>query len=90
LSKAAVRLLRSVGGSSASFSSTAAAPGGQRQGSIEADFWPYTTSKTVQQGTLLMYWTAVFDYRASGTGFLDLSTGVADYVEERLYIRADV
>jgi hypothetical protein len=78
LSKAAVRLLRSVGGSSASFSSTAAAPGGQRQGSIEADFWPYTTSKTVQQGTLLIYWTAVFDYRASGTGFLDLNTGVAD------------
>ena len=77
LNKAAVQLLRSVGGSSASFSSTATAPGGQRQGSIEADFWPYTTSKTVQQGTLLRYWAVLFDFRSSGSGFLSLPASSA-------------
>ncbi|MFZ8854738.1 MAG: hypothetical protein ACO2OQ_01070 [Thermofilaceae archaeon] len=77
LNKAAVELLRSIGGSSASFSSTAAAPGGQRQGSIEADFWPYTTSKTVQQGTLLRYWAVLFDFRSSGSGFLSLPVSSA-------------
>lgn len=77
LNKAAVQLLRSVGGSSASFSSTATAPEGQRQGSIEADFWPYTTSKTAQQGTLLRYWAVLFDFRSSGSGFLSLPASSA-------------
>jgi hypothetical protein len=40
-----------------------------RQGSIEADFWPHTTSKTVQQGALLRYWAVLFDFRAGGPGF---------------------
>jgi hypothetical protein len=69
LNKAAVQLLRSVGGSSASFSSTAKGGPTGYQGSIEADFWPYTTSKSVQQGTLLRYWAVLFDFRSSGPGF---------------------
>jgi hypothetical protein len=74
LNQAAVKLLQRIGGSDASFSSTAFAPGDKPQGSIEADFWPYrpppcTTSKTVQQGTKLSYWAVLFDFRSSGPGF---------------------
>jgi hypothetical protein len=74
LNQAAVKLLQRIGGSDASFSSTAFAPGDKPQGSIEADFWPYrpppcTTSKTVQRGTLLRYWAVLFDFRSSGPGF---------------------
>ena len=76
LNRAGVNTLSSVGGSYARFCTTKFAPGGARQGSIEYAFWPYEVSLTVNQGTMLSFWTVILDYRASGPGFL--SRGSSD------------
>ena len=69
LNQAAVNLLQSIGGTYASFSSTATNPQGLPQGSIEADFWPSNIYRSVSAGTFLRYWAVLFDFRSSGPGF---------------------
>jgi len=89
LNQAAVNLLQSIGGTYASFSSTATNPQGLPQGSIEADFWPYNTYRSVSAGTLLRYWTVVFSYSASGSGFLNLGSNIPN-VWQNAYIYASM
>ena len=48
------------------------APGGLKQGSIEYVVWPCYRRERVSAGTLLSYWTVVFDFRQTGPGWLDL------------------
>lgn len=72
LNWAGVNLLRNVGGSSASFCVTKYAPSGTKQGSVEYTFWPYNEAKTVSQGLTLSFWAVIFDFKKSGTGFLNL------------------
>jgi len=69
LNKAGVEGLRQIGGSDAGFCTTAYAPGGSPQGSIDYTFWPYNKQKTVNAGTLVRFWTVIFDFRSSGPGF---------------------
>jgi hypothetical protein len=89
LNQAAVNLLQNIGGTYASFSSTATNPQGLPQGSIEADFWPYNTYRSVSAGTFLRYWTVVFSYSASGSGFLNLGSNIPN-VWQNAYIYASM
>jgi hypothetical protein len=87
LNQAAVNLLQSIGGTYASFSSTALGGLTGRQGSIEADFWPYNTYRSVSAGKFLRFWTVVFSYSASGSGFLNLGNNIPN-VWQNAYIYA--
>ncbi|WP_148684540.1 hypothetical protein [Thermofilum adornatum] len=89
LNQAAVNLLQSIGSTYASFSSTASGGLTGRQGSIEADFWPYNTYRSVSAGTFLRYWTVVFSYGASGSGFLNLGSNIPN-VWQNAYIYASM
>ncbi|ABL78318.1 hypothetical protein [Thermofilum pendens] len=75
LSQSGVQLLRSIGGNDARFCTTAYAPEGTRQGSIEYNFWPYSVYRSVGSGATLSFWTVILDYRAQGSGFLSVSSG---------------
>jgi hypothetical protein len=69
LNRAGVTALRNTGGSNARFCTTKFAPGGDKQGSIEYTFWPYSVTKTTSSDLQLKYWTVIFDMRSSGPGF---------------------
>ena len=69
LNRAGVTALQNIGGSDARFCTTKFAPGGDKQGSIEYTFWPYTVTETTSSGLQLNYWTVIFDFRSSGPGF---------------------
>ena len=78
LNQAAVKWLRKIGGSDASFSSTAYGGTTGRQGSIEADFWPYNKYRSVSAGTFLRFWTVVFSYDATSPGFIKPPPKISD------------
>ena len=69
LNRAGVEALYRVGGSNARFCVTKFAPGETKEGSIEYAFWDYSEESKVQQGTTLRFWTVIFDFRGSGSGF---------------------
>ena len=73
LNQRGLNALYNIGGDEASFCSTASAPGGAPQGSIEYAFWPYSEEATVASGSLVPFTSVIFDFRGNGGGFLSLS-----------------
>ena len=73
ISNQAIRYLKSIKTDKARMASTY---GGWTpyQGSIEYEFWSYSDEETVYEGTLLTYWSVIFDYKPlGGDGWLTVS-----------------